>query len=70
MKDRYIGTAEIMNSLGCGRTFANALMHRFQARGQAYKVGRLFKVKERVFCDWLEYECRQPSLAESRRVIK
>ena len=70
MKDRYIGTAEIITCLGCGRTFANDLMHKFEARGQAYKIGRLYKVKEKVFADWLEYECRQPGIQERRRAYK
>lgn len=58
MKDRYIGTAEIVERTGCGRTFANELMHRFEARGLAYKIGNRYKVKERVFEDWIEHECR------------
>ena len=64
MKDRYIGTAEITERTGCGRTFANELMHRFEAQGQAYKMGNRYKVKERVFEDWIEHECR----IEKRRV--
>ena len=51
MKDCYIGTAEVIARLGCGRTFANELMHKFEARGQAYKVGRLYKVKEKTLTD-------------------
>ena len=64
MKEKYIGTAEIVESLQCGRTYANEIMHRFEARGQAYKVGNRYKVKERIFTDWLERECRIPSLRE------
>ena len=64
MKERYIGTAEIVDCLSCGRTFANEIMHMFEARGQAYKVGRLYRVKEKVFRDWLESECRRPSMRE------
>ena len=67
MKERYIGTAEITESLQCGRTYANEVMHLFEARGQAYKVGNRYKVKERIFNEWLERECRIPSYHEKRR---
>lgn len=64
MKDRYIGTADIVEILGCGRTYANELMHMFEKRGLMYKVGRRLKVKERVFRDWLNHECK----VEARRI--
>ena len=71
MKDRYIGTPEIVDRLGCGRTQANEIMHMFEARGQMYKIGRTLKVKEKVFADWLEFECRIPGIRErARRTIR
>ena len=70
MKDRYIGTAEIVDRLGCGRTQANEIMHMFEARGQMYKIGRVLRVKERVFNDWMEHECRQESAREKIRRMK
>lgn len=70
MKDRYIGTAEIVDRLGCGRTQANEIMHMFEMRGQMYKIGRVLRVKERIFNDWLEHECRQESAREKIRRMK
>ena len=70
MKDRYIGTAEIVDRLGCGRTQANEIMHLFEQRGQMYRIGRMLRVKERIFNDWLEHECRQESAREKKRRTK
>lgn len=67
MKDRYIGTSEIVDRIGCGRTQANEIMHMFEVRGQLYRVGNRLKVKERIFNEWLERECRIPSVYEIRR---
>ena len=66
MKDRLLGTPEIMERTGCGRTQANEIMHLFEVRGQLYRVGNRLKVKEKVFNEWLERECRIPSLRERR----
>ena len=57
-RDRMIGTPDIMERKGCGKTQANEIMHMFEWRGQMYKVGRKLKVKEKIFNDWLERECR------------
>ena len=70
MKDKLIGTAEIVDRLGCGRTQANEIMHAFEARGQMYRIGRSLKVKEKVFEEWLEHECRQESIREKMRRTK
>ena len=53
----YYGTREIRAVLGVGKQKANELMHMFEERGQLYRVGKLLKVKEKVFQDWLAYEC-------------
>ena len=58
IRSQYYGTREIRAILGIGKTKANELMHMFELRGQAYKVGKLYKVKEKVFNDWLNYECK------------
>lgn len=58
MTEKLIGTKEFRERLGCGKTFALELIHRFRYRGQAYKVGRCYKVDERIFKDWLEHECK------------
>lgn len=59
---QYYGTREIRAILGIGKTKANELMHLFVERGQAYKVGRLFKVRVNVFNDWLDYECKMEGI--------
>lgn len=59
MRDKLIGTKEIGEVLGVGKTCANEIMHLFEKRGQLYRVGKLLKVKEKVFRDWLEYECKE-----------
>ena len=56
--ERYLGTRDIMYILGVGRTKANEIMHMFEFRGLMYRVGRKMMVKEKVFQDWLKYECK------------
>jgi len=70
VKDKLIGTPDIMERTGCGRTQANEIMHAFEARGQMYRIGRSLKVKEKVFEEWLERECRQESIREKMRRTK
>ena len=64
-RDRYLGTPDIIEILGCGKSYANELMHMFEARGQMYRVGRRLKVKERAFKDWMNHECK----AEGRKFV-
>lgn len=58
VRAQYYGTREIRAVLGIGKQKANEIMHMFEARGQLYRIGRLLKVKEKVFQDWLSYECK------------
>jgi len=67
-RERYIGSKEIMFILGVGYTRANEILHMFEYRGQMYRIGRSMKVKEKVFNDWLQYECKQEGI-HFRRAI-
>ena len=59
MRDtKYIGTAEIMARLPVGKTKANEIINLFAARNQLYRVGRIKMIPEKVFEDWLRYECK------------
>ena len=58
VRAQYYGTREIRAILGIGKTKANELIHMFEQRGLAYRVGRLYKISEKVFNDWLKYECK------------
>lgn len=58
MIESCIGTAEIMDALKVKPTKANEIMWMFKKRGQAYKVGKLWRVKEKDFKSWFENECR------------
>lgn len=71
MKDRYIGTNEIRARTGLSKAKVNEIMHMFEYRGQMYRVGTKLLVKERIFEDWLEHECRVEGVNERRmrRVI-
>ena len=58
MTDRLLSTADFMQILGCKKSFANNLLHMFDARNQLYRCGRLLRVKESDFKAWLE-ECKR-----------
>lgn len=63
-RDRWIGTREMCDTLSVGRTYANQLMQMFKGRGQAYDLNingkkPMWRVKERVFRDWLNHECKE-----------
>ena len=55
---KYIGTAEIMARLPVGKTKATEILHMFADRGQLFRVGRVMMIPEKVFEDWLRYECK------------
>lgn len=59
MIDQYVGTAEVASCLKVKQTKANDIMWMFRQRGQAYKIGKLWRVKEKDFKAWLETECKQ-----------
>lgn len=56
---QFYGTREIRAMLGVGKTKANEIMHMFEGRGLTYMIGNRYKVKAKVFEDWLEYECKE-----------
>lgn len=69
--DYSFGTKDFMRMLGCGKTFANELMHKFEYRGQAYKMGVHYRVKRKTFEDYMEHECRIEGVHEkARRLAK
>ena len=59
-RDRYLSAQEVKEILGVGRTKLYEIMHMFERRGQLYKVGRLLKVRESDFNNWMKGECFQP----------
>lgn len=50
---RYYSSSEIMEILGCGRNYANNLMHMFAQRGQLLRDGKLMRVKIADFEQWV-----------------
>ena len=68
----YFGTKDFMRLLGCGKTYANELMHKFEHRGQAYRLGKnKYRVKRKTFEDYMENECRIEGVNErARRMAK
>ena len=58
MRGKLIGTRQVVERLGCSRTYANDLLHMFGNRGQMYWIGKRMKVEQAVFEEWLEQECR------------
>lgn len=62
IRTAYYGTREIQAILGIGKQKANELMHMFEERGQLYRVGKLLKVKTKVFNDWMDYECKMEGI--------
>ena len=59
VRAQYYGTREIRAVLGIGKQKANEIMHMFEERGQLFRIGRLMKIKESTFQDWLTYECNR-----------
>ena len=59
VRAQYYGTREIRAVLGIGKQKANEIMHMFEERGQLFRIGRLMKIKESTFLDWLTYECNR-----------
>lgn len=52
-RERYISAREIQERLGVGKTKSHEILHSFAARGRLFKYGRILRVKESDFDEWL-----------------
>ena len=67
-RETYLGTRDLVDILGVGRTRATEIMHMFEDRGQLFRTGKLLKVKASDLDKWMKSECLQPSpLARRKR---
>ena len=57
-KRQYYSTAEVQEILGVSRTTANAIMHKFEKRGQLFKWQNTMRVKIKDFEEWLKTHTR------------
>ena len=52
-----------MERAPCGKTKANEIIHMFMARNQVSDLNKgkgrpMYRVKEQIFNDWIERECK------------
>ena len=52
-RERYISAKDIMQTLSVSKCKALQIMHMFGARGLLFKNGRVLRVKESDFAEWL-----------------
>lgn len=55
---RFYSTADLVEILGCSKSYANQLMHMFEQRGQLLRQGRLMRVSIKHFDAWVEEQTK------------
>lgn len=53
-RERYLATKDVMTVLGISRTSAIKIMHEFENQKKLFRHGRLLRIRESDFAEWLK----------------
>ena len=54
MAQRYYSSKDVQNVLGCSKSYANQIMHMFDANNKMIRLGRSMRIEAQAFETWLE----------------
>lgn len=54
VRQQYYSTKDVMTMLNVSKTAALQIMHMFEQQGKLFRRGRLLRIKENDFAEWIK----------------